>query len=707
MALSIKAVRVFAAVEVLRDNQKDVRHALATLFEPDIAKFNGQVFDPARIAAEINEQYKLGLNADVITGFVEIFIERGWLEKILETQRVAYIVKCPLFTEIPEELRSFSERAKELANEFRVFVERISPLSQVRKTDEELIDDLVDWLMRLDRVTEGSLKTASQRYKIGTKIVVDFQDSNEPGFPSESTFLSARFVEHLFYSNSPHIPFLIELGEVGLITEVVRDFQRPTTAVKKTDLSVYLDAPLALDYLGLSGVEAQGSIALVLSGLTSLGGHVRIFGQSVNEMQTNLSAMLNRPVPERTGPTADALRRREVLEAYVREVASNPRKFLELKGVAVVEQNADAFPSQHKYFSQHAIDLLYSQIGWVREDVARAHDAEIAAFAMRRRAGSNSNDVFKCKHVVLTRNPTFTKLTRRIAREQLYIGPDHVGPVIHQQQMATAIWLRAGARSDSEIPRRHIMSSCRRVLTLRKNIVEKVHQLKAHLTEAQAEQLELLLTVDRSAQVLMDKTLGSASIIDSSNISILVEEMKKAQIADHIAESTATIQKLESAAKAREAALANEALRQQEAMIAQIENAAREAEFHNVEAESRRQELERVWNSAISSVNVKIERRRTAAIVGAVILFSAVTTVAYFGGGQQPPIAVGGLVFVVIVGSFFQFRSKLKERILRSLLQDRDWVTLEKVIDQFGLDTEQVEGRLIYCDGKFSLSPRG
>jgi len=348
---------------------------------------------------------------------------------------------------------------------------------------------------------------------------------------------------------------LIELGEVGLITEVVRDFQRPTTATKTSNLAVYLDAPLALDFLGMSGVAAQESISAVLTPLRAMGGSIRIFRQSIDELKANLSAVLSRRIPDRTGPTAEALRRREVFEPYVREVSSSPEKFLQTAGISILEQNLEMFPSEHRFFTKDAVDLLYAQIGWVREDAARFHDAAIAAMAMRKRMGVRSDDIFEVKHVVLTRNPTFPKLSRRIALEESYIGPQHVGPVVHQRQLATAIWLRAGARSDAEIPRRHILSACRRVLTLRKNIVEKVHQLKTGLSDKQAEQLELLLTVDRSAQVLMDKTLGSAAIIDSSKIELLLEEMKKAQIAEHVAETKTTVENLKVEAAAREAEL--------------------------------------------------------------------------------------------------------------------------------------------------------
>ena len=253
MALSQKAIRIFSAVEVLRGGQADVRHALAALFEPALATFNGELFDPAKLATEINGQYKLGVNRDIVEEFAPIFQERGWLKRIDSTpNHAAYLIELPPDVEMERQSGKFAEQAKKLGEEFRAFVKAISPLSQVEKSNEELVDGLIDWLMRLDALTEQEMKSASSVYRQGKKLVYEFNPPTEVPTGDEA-FLSARFVKHLFETDSPHIDFLTELAGVGLITEVVRDFYKPSTHIKTTVLVVYLDAPVMLDFLGLSG----------------------------------------------------------------------------------------------------------------------------------------------------------------------------------------------------------------------------------------------------------------------------------------------------------------------------------------------------------------------------------------------------------------------------------------------------------------------
>jgi hypothetical protein len=85
MALSTRSLRIFSAVEVLREGQADIRFALAPLFQPDLSKFNGEVFDPRKLAEELNQQYRLNLNRDVIEELGPVFLDLGWIARVEKT----------------------------------------------------------------------------------------------------------------------------------------------------------------------------------------------------------------------------------------------------------------------------------------------------------------------------------------------------------------------------------------------------------------------------------------------------------------------------------------------------------------------------------------------------------------------------------------------------------------------------------------------
>lgn len=696
MALSTKAVTIFATLEALRDNQPDIRYPLATLFEPDLAKFNGGVFDPEALAQQINAQYHLEITKEVLEGFLPIFEQRNWVQRVVNSDKgVGYLVSCLPKNEIPSELNEFKNTADKLASQFREFIKELSPLSEFNRTDSELIDCLVNFLLLVDRATENNIFKATTHYRVGKKIALDIPDRIEGGAPSEDTFLSARFVEHLFKTKSEHIPFLIELSEVGLVTEVVRDFQRPGSAVEKTDLAVYLDAPLAMDYIGVSGAPQRESVAIVLNGLKRAGASIRIFRESIVELQSSLQAVLNRSVPERTGPTADALRRREVLEPFVREVAARPEKFLKQLDVLPVEDNLDSFPNQHKFFSKDAYEQLYSQISWVKEDAARHHDALIATLAFRRRNGSRTSDIFASKHVVVTRNPSFPQLARRITREQNYISESHVGPVIHSRQLATAVWLRMGVQDRAEIPRSYILSACRRVLTLRKNIVEKVNEFKDTLSEDQAQQLEILITSDRSAQVLMDKTLGSSNVIDASSIAILLEEMKKAQIQEYAQERDAEQSARDSDARRREKELHSDA-----------ELARERADQAEAEALAQSSKLFGVYEKIVEIANRDSLRARLAFVAITTFLSAMAVCIAFWSQGASSAISFVSFIVILLIGIAIHLFSFLNSLVVDPWFNERDRKRLGQIALNFGLSYDEIYQYVQYDGHQFSIVER-
>lgn len=690
MAVSNRALRIFSAVEALREGRPDIRFALAPLFQPDLSKFHGEIFDPSKLASEINLQYRLNVNRDIVEELMPVFVDLGWIKPV-DGSRRAYIVTCETDAKVAGDTTEFDSRAVALADQFREFIRDLSPLSQVSLDDESLIDALVDWLVNLDVLTDADLKTVSKVEKVGSKLIYQVVEPDEVR-SDDMAYLCARFVESAVKAKSDAAAFLVELGSVGLITDVVRDFHKPSTHVNKTDLAVYLDAPLALDYLGLSGLEAQDSIKVILDRVVAMGGSIRVFRLSIEEMQTSLGALLNRPAHDRDGATATALKRGEVLEAYIRQVANKPDPILKSNGIGIVDQSIEQFPNDHSYFDRDAIDEMYSQIGWVREDAPRFHDAAIAAMTMRKRRGARSSDIFDVKHLVVTRNPMFPSLARRMSVSRSYINNRQVGPVIHQRQLATAVWLRAGLGrpEDEAIPRKYILSACRRVLTLRKNIVQKVKQVSDSLTEEQAKQLELLLTQSRSTEVLMDKTLGSDAVIDSSNISMLVEEMKDA-----------LIEEAKKDAENRVRAIRKEAASQHAALESKIIETAQQADILAEQIRDRDQNIEAAFLGCVRRANRYIKRRRVGLILIASLAVCGAEYVAFTGGGLRGGawwLAVG---FVTVIALSLLLKESIDTKFLTPVFREIDTQALFNELEESGLPVGELMERVNYEGGKF------
>ena len=179
---------------------------------------------------------------------------------------------------------------------------------------------------------------------------------NITSLTDEERFLCARFVQRELRKGGSTSETLARIASIGLLTEVVQDFVRPTDAVKHTDLVVYLDGPIALEFLGVSGRAARENTVPVVKELKRIKAQVRIFAQSLDEMRTALYAVLQSPQP--TGPTAQALARGEVLREYVSRIANDPTQFLEDEGVAVTHRTLDQVPSEERHFTLENRDAI-------------------------------------------------------------------------------------------------------------------------------------------------------------------------------------------------------------------------------------------------------------------------------------------------------------------------------------------------------------
>ena len=529
--LTQRALRVFAVLESYRAGSADILDALLPFFEPILAELPGQTLNPSEFANRVSEAYRWHFTADIVEELIPRFAAKKWVQKIPGTEaayRITYDNPSGLAV-LPTNDIAITQTLATLTEEFAEFIKKISPLTNFVFETNTLADILVEWLISIDAYTEDVLRQkALQITKIEGQIGLAVIVNDSSNLSSEEKYLCARFVKSLFEKKSPYIADLCKLASIGLLTEVIQDFHKPTTQINKTNLIAYLDAPVAMDLLGVSGKEAGANIRPIVQKLQEIGGTVRIFRASVDELQGALDAVLRRTPTERTGETAGAIRRNEVLEAFVRQVARDPGSFLQEHGVAIVERKLDQFPSEHQYFDQSAYDDFFSKLTWHHEMPRREHDATIVAHVMRMRKGIQSRDVFQTRHLLVTRNALLCESAKQFSIAKGLNGRTSIGPAIHQRQLATAIWLRTGLSDvQKDIPRRYLLAACERVLELKRNVVDQVRIISRTLTPEKAQQLDLLLTQDRSTQLLMDKTLGSSNVVNSNNIEPLIDEMKR------------------------------------------------------------------------------------------------------------------------------------------------------------------------------------
>lgn len=525
-----RTLRVYAALSELKGGDNDVLDALIPFFEPILSVMNGKIFDPHVFSAGVRKVYRWRFTGDIAATFVPRLERKGFLRKGAKTtQGNVWVVQ---YSERQEDgaPQTILTALEQIIDEFSKFPPRVTDLLTYKRSRDELKDILIRFLVLMDAQGEGAYAPELGGLEPGgeaSELLSKLEEGGRPLNPDDR-YMCARFVQHLMKRKPQFVPHLVRLASIGLLAEVVEDFLKPTHVESSSDLTVVLDAPIALDLLGCSGKALKDDINTVVAALKNIGVTFIVFPASCVEMQRNLRSMLGLSIDQRRGYTHNAMIKREVSSEFVIAVANNPERALENIGITVRPVSLDSFPSFHRYFTNAQYEDFLSSITWGNQIAAREHDATCAALVIRLREGRHSGDVFKCRYVMATRNQMFVKNARQYSLQSHMINEVQEGPIIHQRELATTAWLRTGLGADETIPRGHLIATCDRVLQMRPEVRLALATQLARITPERLEQFNLLMQDARSVQKLADQTLNNEDLVTSENAEQLLEALREA-----------------------------------------------------------------------------------------------------------------------------------------------------------------------------------
>ena len=349
----------------------------------------------------------------------------------------------------------------------------------------------------------------------------------------------------------------MDIASVALLTEVVLDVRNPPDASRKEPGFVaFLDAPLLMDAMGLSGKYSKERIDDIISGLGRLQATIWIFDHSCKEIRRNLRRMLELSPHERYGPTAEAIRKGEVLEDFAREIMDDVAGYVtKLLGFRIVRQTLDDYPNSHVYFDQELFEEFAARATWNERPEPRTVDAMSVTLLLRRRRGTRSRDPLKVKFLMVSRNRLYEDFSRCFCTKHELIFDNEVGPIIHQRRMAAMIMLTLGYQGRREFTRRQVLGSCERVLRMRPQVARSALRTIRRVKPELLPQFEALLTRPRSVQALADKTLNVDRVINTDNVLELMDLMENSLAEKHIAQSEAQISQIKNKHSRREGKL--------------------------------------------------------------------------------------------------------------------------------------------------------
>lgn len=324
---SKRALITLAAVNDELKKSNDFLKGIMPLFTPVAYDLSGQSFSPQVFGELLQKNYGLKIPEEILALFPARLQGLGLVERRTVNQSYYYFWKDKTsLPEIPESIE-FSDTIENVVGAFQNFLDRDETLTargwSRKKIEDTLFNYLIDSLDELtsafDAVNGVEAEPEAHRHK------------------SDEHYLASRFLSFLEDENAELFVAVGAVRNALVVSEVVMELGTQHHASNnQTDVTIYLDAPIVMDFLGLCGKQRKEFATQIILGLISLKARVAVFDHSVREMVDNLRGLLNKPPNQRTGPSASAMLCRELEEEYVSLVMHNPEEAIRKTEIQIV-----------------------------------------------------------------------------------------------------------------------------------------------------------------------------------------------------------------------------------------------------------------------------------------------------------------------------------------------------------------------------------
>jgi hypothetical protein len=205
-------------------------------------------------------------------------------------------------------------------------------------------------------------------------------DEKELKIQSILDFLIASAVIHIHEQQAEDAATIEEIFAGFLVSEIVAGLQKPPDRGARTKyLTVYLDTPVVLPYLGFSSPSRCELVTQLLADVQQMGSTLAVFDHTVAELHRVIKASLETShVLEAMGDISVRILQDQNARTRARMYVSNPRDQLRKVGLTIVDFE-QKFADTYKFCSrEHENDLLNRIRPW-RE--IKAREADVSSLA--------------------------------------------------------------------------------------------------------------------------------------------------------------------------------------------------------------------------------------------------------------------------------------------------------------------------------------
>lgn len=345
---------------------------------------------------------------------------------------------------------------------------------------------------------------------IHDELIIELTDSLENQSPkkSESAYIFGRFAEWLSINRPEQFAYLSEIRNQAIIAELILNLFDPSQSKPNLGLlNVYLDSPIVMDLVGLSGPDRKRHSEFLVQSIKDSGAILLIAAPHLDEIYSNIDGVMKNLPFNRFGPTADALRRGQVSEDAIAIIRSSLPRRIEDAGVKIdesIENHLKRSPLDES-FSQ----LFYSRIqATYRNLTACDRDIDVVRGVMGRRGTAHPLRLQNAKAIFVTQNAVLANQANILIREEMGYKIGVVPLVIPRSRFTAMVASLFGIQKSRDISKLDLLIAARSAISYNPKVFDEVAKTIQSMSLSNREEITTLLKSDDFASILMDTTKG-------------------------------------------------------------------------------------------------------------------------------------------------------------------------------------------------------
>lgn len=607
-----RQLATYSLVSQRLDGSGDPIAALKPFFAPIAADWDGKRFDPATFRTALKDRYGLRISNDVTEIFVQKINALGLLRRVDKAN--FEWVRDPTFNETPAVAE---ERLNKLLTDASRLHQEKNDLFTKEFDDEAFLAGLQSVLLSRNIPLSKAVAALSDNSVSSSDPDADSTPFDES--KQRYDYFAAEYIRWCSENDPVTFDWLSDLSASTFVSEALIGIRTPDgTNPHRTDLTIYLDTPFAMELLGCSGFSAKEDARFIVDTLKALRVPICILQHSVEELQGNLKAVLKADPWDRRGPTATAIIHQEATEHYLDDVRINPQHYLDQLSVQIVDRSKQSHHVCKDSYSDANSSNFYAKIYSLHEnDLARQRDADSVEWIMYRRKGHATRDILRSKHLLLTRNKYLVRYAQDFAVSDCGYQRGQAGPAIGARELAGVLWLLVGQPERIQLSQRQLLLSCDRARASAPDVVAAMLDTVRAVNPKNAELIAAAMQRPHYLAMAMDAVANDGGRISDAAIESTLEAVRLELVAEE--------------RKRAAAALEEEKQRfESEAVLQRIVNQSVSAERDDLVA--KLDEVAAAKTAAIDAIRSRLSRRFSFLYRLSIIALNGIVAVAVICG---------------------------------------------------------------------------